>query len=119
MKPKFGYPKFGYSAISCPFQLPGMGEVKQQYLGDANDYRKYALLRHFAEGGRIRIGVCWMLTAPDGRNDGSHLAYLDKPAKFRRFDPELFDWLQQTIQQYPDRRTAGWPAGTPPCPPRR
>ena len=32
-----------------------MGGVKQQYLGDVNDYRKYALLRHFADVGRVRI----------------------------------------------------------------
>ena len=47
-----------------------------------------------------------MLTAPDGRADGRHLAYLDNPRKFRLFDHELFDWLQETIRQHPERRTA-------------
>jgi len=33
--------------------------MKEQYVGDVNDYRKYALLRHFAIEGRVRVGVCW------------------------------------------------------------
>jgi hypothetical protein len=36
--------------------------VKHQYVGDINDYRKYALLRALSAGGANRIGVCWMLT---------------------------------------------------------
>jgi hypothetical protein len=80
--------------------------VKDQYFGDVNDYRKYSLLRAILGSATVRLGVCWMLTAPDSRTDGRHLAYLDNPAKFRSFDHELFDWLQQTMRQYPDRRIA-------------
>jgi hypothetical protein len=80
--------------------------VKDQYFGDVNDYRKYGLLRAILTCATVRLGVCWMLTAPDSRTDGRHLAYLDNPRKFRLFDRELFDWLQQTMHQYPDRRTA-------------
>lgn len=40
--------------------------VKHQYVGDINDYRKYALLRALSAGGANRIGVCWMLTPDDG-----------------------------------------------------
>jgi hypothetical protein len=80
--------------------------MKDQYFGDVNDYRKYGLLRAILAGTNVRLGVCWMLTAPDNRRDGRHLAYLDNPGTYRLFDHELFDWLQQTIHEYPDRRTA-------------
>jgi hypothetical protein len=40
--------------------------VKAQYFGDVNDYRKFSLLRPLAAAGRFRIGVCWMMTEPDG-----------------------------------------------------
>jgi hypothetical protein len=42
--------------------------MKEQYVGDVNDYRKYALLRHFAIECGLRVGVCWMLTPPDTGN---------------------------------------------------
>jgi hypothetical protein len=71
--------------------------LKQQYLGDVNDYRKYCLLRHFADGGRVRIGVCWMLTPDDQGRDGRKTAYLSDPEKWRGHDPELFDLLQQIV----------------------
>ncbi|NTF69766.1 hypothetical protein [Rhizobium rhizogenes] len=67
--------------------------MKHQYIGDINDYRKYALLRSLASRGINRIGVCWMLTPPDTRNDGGKLEYLRQPDKFRDFDPVLFDIL--------------------------
>lgn len=40
--------------------------MKHQYIGDINDYRKYALLRTLSADGVNRIGVCWMLTPDDG-----------------------------------------------------
>lgn len=67
--------------------------MKEQYVGDVNDYRKYALLRALADGGENRIGVCWMLTPSDGSTDGNKRAYLQHPAKHRHHDPELFDIL--------------------------
>lgn len=76
--------------------------MKEQYVGDINDYRKYALLRRLARGGFTRIGVCWMLTPPDGRNDGSLLSYLDK-ADHRHLDPPLFELLG-TVRNAPDLR---------------
>lgn len=36
--------------------------MKHQYVGDINNYRKYALLRALSADGANRIGVCWMLT---------------------------------------------------------
>lgn len=37
------------------------GTVKHQYVGDINDYRKYALRVALSAGGANRIGACWML----------------------------------------------------------
>lgn len=79
--------------------------MKDQYFGDVNDYRKYGLLRAILADARVRLGICWMLTAADGRSDGRHLAYLGKPSKSRTFDPELFDWLRHVMETYPDRQT--------------
>lgn len=66
--------------------------MKVQYLGDKNDYRKYALLRRFAEAG-FRIGICWVMTNKDTSRDGLFRSYLKQPGKWRRFDPEIFDAL--------------------------
>jgi hypothetical protein len=83
--------------MPCPFQSVGMGGGKQQYLGDVNDYRKYCLLRHFADGGQIKIGVCWMLTPDDQGPDGRKTAYLNDSQRWRAHDPELFDMLQRLV----------------------
>lgn len=77
--------------------------MKDQYVGDINDYRKYALLRALSSGGTNRIGVCWMLTPSDGRTDGRKLAYLQQPERNRHVDPELFDILAHAAAE-PDRR---------------
>lgn len=77
--------------------------MKHQYVGDINDYRKYALLRALSAGGANRIGVCWMLTPDDAGADGGKLAYLRQPERFRDFDPELFDILAHAAGE-PDRR---------------
>ena len=42
--------------------------MKEQYVGDVSDYRKYALLRALSQSGTIKVGVCWMLTLPDTRS---------------------------------------------------
>ncbi|HEY0291539.1 MAG TPA: hypothetical protein VGC51_04250 [Hansschlegelia sp.] len=78
--------------------------MKEQYVGDINDYRKYALLRALSAGGRHRVGVCWMLTPSDGRADGNLLGYLTKPERFRAFDPELFDILRAVVGRDGGRR---------------
>lgn len=77
--------------------------MKHQYVGDINDYRKYALLRALSAGGANRIGVCWMLTPDDGGADGGKLAYLGQPERHRHFDPDLFDVLAHVAAE-PDRR---------------
>jgi hypothetical protein len=75
--------------------------VKEQYVGDVNDYRKYALLRVLGRSG-LRLGVCWMLTPNDERSDGNKLGYLDQP-KQERHDPELFGLLRR-VRDEPDAR---------------
>ncbi|WP_457663738.1 hypothetical protein [Sinorhizobium medicae] len=77
--------------------------MKDQYVGDINDYRKYALLRALSAGGTNPIGVCWMMTPDDGGMDGGKLAYLQQPSRFRLYDSELFDILGQTASA-PGRR---------------
>ena len=80
--------------------------MKDQYFGDVNDFHKYALLRRIARSASLKLGVCWMLTASDGRSDGRHLDYLNHPAQFRSHDPDLFDWLRVAICADNDRRIA-------------
>jgi len=73
--------------------------MKVQYFGDVSDYRKYALLRAFARVG-LKIGVCWVMTESDERSDGQFRRYIEKPNKWRQYDPELFDFLE-TVQENP------------------
>lgn len=61
--------------------------MKEQYVGDVNDYRKYALLRLLARSG-LKLGVCWMLTPDDASGHGNRLGYLDQP-KQEAHDPQL------------------------------
>lgn len=69
--------------------------MKEQYVGDVNDYRKYALLRALSGDGDLSTGVCWMLTPPDNRKDGNKVQYLDDPKRWRHHDPLVFEKLQQ------------------------
>ena len=81
--------------------------MKNQYLGDVNDYRKYGLLRALCAQGSPRPGVCWMLTADDGSRDGRETRYLRQPEAWRPHDPALFDRLARDV---PGRRArhVGW-----------
>jgi len=72
--------------------------MKNQYFGDVNDYQKYGLLRILSGYGALKTGVCWMLTANDGRSNGKFVSYLDSPLKWRGFDPELYDSLSRTVK---------------------
>jgi hypothetical protein len=69
--------------------------VKDQYVGDINDYLKYALLRRLA--GTTGLAIGWMLTASDERRDGQRLTYLQRPAVYRSIDPILFDLLAELV----------------------
>ncbi len=92
-----------YKSASYVTPICGVIKVKHQYVGDINDYRKYALLRALSAEGVNRIGVCWMLTPSDGSSDGSKLAYLQRPERYRHFDASLFDILAHAAGE-PDRR---------------
>lgn len=72
-------------------------QLKNQYFGDVNDYRKYGLLRVLATATRFPIGICWLLTAPDGRSDGEFRRYLEAPDRWRAHDPELYDRLRRLL----------------------
>ena len=72
--------------------------MKNQYFGDINDYRKYGLLRSLADGGSLKIGICWMLTPDDGRSHGSDTNYLDSPNGIDDCDSKLFRKLRQIVK---------------------
>lgn len=71
--------------------------MKDQYVGDVNDYRKYGLLRILVGEGDLRGVVCWALTESDGRSDGSKTTYLNFPSDWMRYDPELFTFLRSIV----------------------
>lgn len=73
--------------------------MKNQYVADINDYRKYALLRKLSNRGAIRTCICWMLTPDDSRTDGKFTSYLNSPAKWKHYDPCLFDCLAECIKE--------------------
>jgi hypothetical protein len=73
--------------------------MKNQYVGDINDYVKYALLRALAAAHGGRLHVCWMLADADGRSDGGQLAYLGDTPRFRDLDPPLFDALAKLVSE--------------------
>ena len=72
--------------------------MKNQYFGDVNDFRKYGLLRILMDNGKLNTGICWMLTPDDSRSDGKFTKYLDHPEKWRKYDPDLFDFLEGCIK---------------------
>ena len=71
--------------------------MKDQYVGDINDYLKYSVLRALGEAHTPSILVCWMLTADDGRRDGLKTSYLSQPARYRKIDPTLYDSLAAVV----------------------
>jgi len=71
--------------------------MKNQYVGDINDYHKYGLIRILTENPAVLTHVCWMLTLDDNKTDGGKIDYLLKPNKWRKYDPELFDVLRDTV----------------------
>ena len=68
--------------------------MKNQYFGDINDYRKYGLLRALTGLSGLRVGMCWLLTDDDRTGDGQFRDYLNRPDRWRSYDPELYDTLQ-------------------------
>jgi hypothetical protein len=71
--------------------------MKDQYVGDINDYRKYGLLRAIIHASGLRLLVAWMLTPDDGGNDGNFVTYLQSPDRWSRHDPNLFAKLKELL----------------------
>lgn len=72
--------------------------MKNQYVADINDYRKYGLIRTLSGSGKIRTGVCWMLTPNDNRTDGKFTHYLNLPGQWKQYDSPLFEHLADCIR---------------------
>lgn len=76
--------------------------MKNQYVADINDFRKYGLIRALLSRNSLRCGVFWMLTDRDASNDGEIVQYLgDK--KNEALDPELFQKLWHLVHTFKDR----------------
>ena len=69
--------------------------MKNQWFGDINDYYKYGFLRLIGKYTNLKIGICWMLTANDGRKPNT--SYLTRPEIWRQHDPELYDFLRHHV----------------------
>jgi hypothetical protein len=85
--------------------------MKNKYFGDANDYKKYGLLRILSKNGSKKIAVCWMLTADDERTDGKLIRYLNDPGKWEKYDCQLFDLLKPCLND-PTKRNVSRAAET-------
>lgn len=86
--------------------------MKDQYVGDINDYLKYSLLRALDEETAGPQLVCWMLTADDGGADGGKISYLKDPARYRAIDADLFDSLGRIVASGARTTTAVETGGT-------
>lgn len=71
--------------------------MKNQYVGDINDYRKYGLLRAIISATHFSVVVARMLTPDDGSSDGTKTAYLNKPEQWSHCDPALFNGLREML----------------------
>lgn len=67
--------------------------MKNQYVGDINDFRKYGLIRALQAAGELTFSVGWMLTPDDGSTDGGLRRYLREPGRWQHYDAALFDHL--------------------------
>lgn len=76
--------------------------MKNQYVADINDYRKYGLLRTLSNCGTIRTCLCWMLTPDDNRTDGKFTNYLKLPTRWKHYDSCLFDCMAECIKKKRD-----------------
>jgi hypothetical protein len=80
--------------------------MKNQYVGDINDFRKYGLIDLLSKifGGKILF--VWMLTSEDD-NNGNKVEYLDDPQKYRQFNHDLFDTLKEIVSKKQSCETIG------------
>lgn len=71
--------------------------MKDQYVGDRNDFVKYAILRRF-EPAVSRLVVCWMLTPPDSSGQGARTDWRERES-FRGIDPPLSNELGALVDR--------------------
>ena len=72
--------------------------MKNQHFGDVNDHREYGSLRVLTGLGGMSTAICWMLIPNDGCSDGKFIEYLEQSAKWRHFDPDLYDNKEAAAQ---------------------
>jgi hypothetical protein len=70
--------------------------VKDQYVGDINDYRKYGLLRGLLKAG-LSLTVCWMRTDRDDCRDGGKVQYLEND-RYAQYDADLYERLRMIVR---------------------
>ena len=89
--------------------------MQNRYVGDIGDYVKLGILRALSPG--HHVGVAWWLYPDEGHNrDGRHIGYLSQPARWRHFDPDLFDALHQIVSYGQRNVQALEAANLLPCP---
>ena len=70
--------------------------MQNRYVGDIGDYVKFALLRCLMPD--YKLGVAWWLYEDEHHNkNGRHVEYQSHPAKWRHYDPDLYDGLRKII----------------------
>jgi hypothetical protein len=70
--------------------------MQNRYVGDIGDYIKLSLLRSLSVG--RALGVAWWLVPNEGHNsDGHHISYLSDEARWKSFDPFVFDKLREIM----------------------
>jgi hypothetical protein len=73
--------------------------VKDAYVGDVNDYFKYALLRAVAAEDADELCLVWMRTTSASGTDGRRLGYLRHPDRYEAIDPQLFARIRALVLQ--------------------
>ena len=79
--------------------------MQNRYVSDIGDYVKLGILRALSPG--YRLGVAWWLYPDESHTkDGRHIDYLRHPYQWWKFDPPLFDALEQIVSSG-QRRCSG------------
>ncbi len=71
--------------------------MKNQYVGDINDYKKFGLLRSILTVSNLNILVSWMLTPDDGSTDGNIIGYLEDQEQWSGYDPQLYQAIKTLL----------------------